>query len=342
MRIFWLPRAYLFLSFTLAAFAAGLAASADPVAPEADSESEITIVDAVEPSTPNYLGLELPLRLGERLVPTASGVCSVVVFAPNEARYERFAAYWSTANWNGYCRFGLAHGKGTITGIDGSWSVETAMLYGLEVNPAETITTELGEDGAISWDPSINTLTFFSGPAFSDLSATRYIIQLEREPAGDLEIGDLGAAWYGTDYLEKHTFDEDGNERTMSVSVWNVDTYCGLGLPPEFKAYEKEVKKACKKTADKLVLFRREGLESDPWASRPITWLKSCPVNKTRGTNDCGKLIQEALGKEAAELEKLLTEGDAAARSAAKQEIIDRYAELESTIEEPLLVEDLE
>lgn len=340
MNIFWSRQPLRFIPFTLAVLAASFAASAEPAPLEIAAEA--VAAEAETEEMPNYLGLELPLRAGERVVSTASGECSVIVFAPNEERYERFAAYWRTANWDGYCRFGLAHGKGRITGVDGNWSVETAMLYGLEVNPAETITTEVGQDDAISWDPSTDSLNFFAGEAFSDLDAKRYVIQLEREPASELEIGDLVSAWYGTDYLEKHSFDEEGRERTMSVSAWNVDTYCGLGLPPEFKPYEKEVKKACKKTGDKLVLFRREGFEIDPWASRPITWLKSCPVNKTRGTSDCGKLVQEALGKDASEIEKLLTEGDAAARDAAKQEILGRYAELESTVEEPLLVEDYE
>ncbi len=331
MRLSWSRQTLKFLSVSLAAFAASCVASAETVPLEVTSEP-----------TPNYLGLELPLRPGERVVPTASGDCAVIVFAPHEERYARFAAYWRTAEWNGYCRFGLAHGKGTITGVNGNWSVETAMLYGLEVNPAETITTEVGQDGLISWDPSIDTLHFFSGEAFSDLRSKRYVIRLEREPAGDLEVGDLVSAWYGTDYLEQHTFDSGGREWTMSVSAWNVDTYCGLGLPPEFKPYEREVKKACKKNADKLVIFRREGFEADPWAERPITWLKSCPVIKARGTNDCGKLVKDALGKQAAEVDKFLLEGDTAARSAARQEIIDRYAPLEDVIEEPLLVEDFE
>ncbi len=317
------------LQFLAAAFAASLSANAE------------TAPLPLEPA-PNYLGIELPLRPGERVVPTAGGDCSVVVFAPHEERYERFAAYWRTAQWNGYCRFGLAHGKGTIAGVNGNWSVETSMVYGLEVNPAEIIKTEVGQDGVLSWDPSIDTLNFFSGAAFSDLKSTRYVIRLEREPAGDLELGDMVSDWYGQDYLEKHTFDDTGREWTTSVSVWNVDTYCGLGLPAEFKPFEKEVKKACKKTADNLVIFRREGFEADPWAERPITWLKSCPVNRTRNINDCGKLVKEALGKEAAELDKFLTEGDMAARRAARQEIFDRYAPLEEMVEEPLLVEDFE
>ncbi|MFN7165042.1 MAG: hypothetical protein ACK4P2_09520, partial [Hyphomonas sp.] len=225
---------------------------------------------------------------------------------------------------------------------NGNWSVETSMVYGLEVNPAEIIKTEVSQDGVLTWDPSIDTMNFFSGPAFSDLKSKRYIIRLEKEAPSDLELGDLMSDWYGQDYLEKHTFGADGREWTMSVSVWNVDTYCGLGLPDEFKPYEKEVKKACKKNADKLVIFRREGFEADPWAERPITWLKSCPVNRTRRTNDCGLLAREALGKEAAELDKFLTDGDTAARSAARQEIFDRFAPLENMVEEPLLVEDFE
>ena len=327
MSHFWSRQTLQIVSLTLAAFVAGLAATGET---------------APLSAAPDYLGIELPLRPGERVVPTAGGDCSVIVFAPHEERYERFAAYWRTAQWNGYCRFGLAHGAGTITGLEGNRSVETSMVYGLEVNPAESITTETGQDGTISWDPSLDTLNFFSGPAFSDLKSKRYVIRLEKEPPGDLELGDMVSDWYGQDYFEKHTFDENRREKTISVSVWNVETYCGLGLPDEYRSFEKEVKKSCKKTADKLVLLRREGFEADPWSDRPITWLKSCPVNKARNLNDCGKLVKEALGKEAEELDRFLAEGDAAARAAARQEIIDRYAPLEAAIEEPLLVGDFE
>ena len=315
------------VSLSLAAFVADLAATGET---------------APLPAAPDYPGIELPLRPGERVVPTAGGNCSVIVFAPHEERLERFAAFWRTAQWNGYCRFGLAHGAGTITGVEGDWSAGTSMVYGLEVNHAESITTETGQDGAISWDPALETLNFFSGPAFSDLRSKRYVIRLEKEPPGDLDLGDMVSDWYGQDYFEKHTFDENGREKTISVSVWNVETFCGLGLPDEYRPFEKEVKKSCKKTADKLVLLRREGFEADPWSDRPITWLKSCPVNKVRKVNDCGKLVKEALGKEAEELDRFLAEGDAAARAAARQEIIDRYAPLEAAIEEPLLVGDFE
>lgn len=340
MKVFWSRKALRFIPVALAVFVAGLAANAEPALIE--TLSEAVEIENVTEGVPNYLGIELPLRPGERVVPTAGGNCSVVVFAPHKERYERFAAYWRTARWNGYCRFGLAHGKGTITGTDGSWSVDTSMLYGIEINPDEITKSEIGQDGSMSWNSAAGSLNFFSGPAFSDLKATRYVIRLEKEPASDLELGDMVSDWYGTDYLERHTFDDSGRERTMSVSAWDVDSYCGLGLPEEFKRFEKEVKKACRKNGARLVLLRREGLAADHWADRPITWLKSCPFNKARRTNDCGKLVRDALSKEAPELEAFLTEGDAAARSAAKQEIIDRYALLEDTIEEPLLVEDFD
>jgi len=325
MKVFLSRQMLQTLSFALAACFACLAATAETAASRPEK-------------APVPLGIDLPLRPGERVVPTAGADCSVIVFAPHEERHERFAAYWQTARWNGYCRFGLAHGPGTITGVDADWSVDTAMLYGLEVNPAESITAEVGQDGAITWDPLIDTLNFFSGTAFSDLETKRYAIRLEKGPAGDLELGDLVSAWYGQDYLEKQTFGADGREWITSVSVWNVDTYCGLGLPAEYRSFEKEVKKACRKSVDKLVLLRREGFAADPWTERAITWLKSCPVNRTRNTNDCGRLVKNALGKDGVELDKFLTEGDAAARRAARQEIIDRYAPLEAAIEEPLLV----
>lgn len=318
MKLFSSRQTLRFLSAAFALAAGSVAANAD-----------IVPVDLPPEPAPQAAAIDLPLRPGERLLPTGDGECSVIVFAPNEGRYERFAAYWSKARWIGECRFGLAHGDGTIAGIAGDWSVDTAMLYGIEVNPAEITTSEVGQDGVMSWNSATDSLNFFSGTAFSDVSTKRYVIRLDRESGGELELGELVATWYGSDYLERHTFDDTGRERTMSVSVWNIDTFCGFGLPEEFKPVEKEVKQICKKSTDKHVLLRREGFEADPWEDRPITWLKSCPYNKTRKTYDCGKLVRSALGKEADEVEAFLTEGDADARRAARQEIIDRYAPLE-------------
>ncbi|MBK8199849.1 MAG: hypothetical protein IPK75_15980 [Acidobacteria bacterium] len=317
------------LCATLAVLAPGFAASAD--APPLDSGTG---------PAPVFDATNLPLRPGERLLATADGDCSVIVFAPHDGRYQRFANYWQKARWIGPCRFGLAHGDGTIAGVDGDWSVETSMLYGIEINPAEITNSVVGQDGALSWTSSNGNLNFFSGTAFSDLATKRYVIRVEKEPAHELELGDLVATWYGTDYLERHTFDADGRERTMSVSAWNIDTYCGFGLPDEFKPVEKEVKKICKKNGDKHVLLRRDGLEADPWEDRPITWVKACAYNKARRTYDCGKLVKEALGKDVGELETFLTDGDAAARKVAMQEIIDRYAPLEAAFAPPALAEE--
>jgi hypothetical protein len=326
MKPFWFRQIFRPVSVALAACAAGLVAGADMVLPEAPAETLL-----VPPA------FDLPLREGERLVPTADGACSVVVFAPHEERYERVAAYWSRANWVGECRFGLAHGDGKIASVPGNWTVDASMLYGVEVGRSEVAVIPAGQEDGFAASVPADTLNYFSGTAFSDTGSVRYAIHLEREPQGELELGDLGSDWYGSDYLERYAFDKSGRETAMSVSVWNVDTYCGLGLPDEFERFEKEVKKACKKTGDKLVLIRREGFVADLWSERPITWLKSCPVNRASRASDCGQLVSAALGKEAEELETLLTEGDAAARRAAEQEIIDRYGPLEAALDEELL-----
>lgn len=323
MSVIWFRQAQTALVSAAACLIAGLAASAETAPAEIPPQP-----------VPSYLGIDLPLRPGERLVPTANGNCAVVIFAPHEERYERLAGYWSRAQWLGPCRFGLAHGEGLIVTADGQFNISATMLYGLEVTAPEISRTGVFQNGEVSWDTSFGTLNFHSGEAFSDTSAARYVVRYETQPDGPLEFEDLVSVWSGTNYLEKHTFDAEGREWTMTVSAWNVDTYCGLGMPPEFKPFEKEVKKACKKNApQKLVVLRREGYRQEPWASRDVTWLKSCPVNRNTRGNECGKLVSEALGKQAAEFEKLLTKGDAAARSAAEQEIIDRFAPLEQAIE---------
>lgn len=327
MSLIWLRRTQLFLLSAAACLIAGAATSAETAPTDIPGEPE-----------PSFLGIELPLRPGERLVPTADGNCSVVIFAPHEERYERLAGYWSRAQWLGPCRFGLAHGEGLIVGTDGFFTLAATMLYGLEVTAPEISRAGLFRSGEISWDTSFGTLTFHTGEAFSDTSAARYVVRYESQPDGPLEFDDLVSVWSGTNYLEKHTYDADGREWTMTVSAWNVDTYCGLGMPPEFKPFEKEVKKACKKNArEKLVVLRREGHQQEPWASRDVTWLKSCPVNRNTRGNECGKLVSQALGKQAAEFENLLTKGDAEARSAAEQEILDRYAPLEEAVEDLML-----
>ncbi|MFN4224769.1 MAG: hypothetical protein ACK4HR_00515 [Hyphomonas sp.] len=323
MTVFWFRQALLFLASAAVCCLAGGAALAG-------TEPAGEVAEA----PPGILGIDLPLRAGERLAPTADGACSVVVFAPHEERYERLAGYWSQARWIGDCRFGLAHGDGLIVGAGGHVSLPATMLYGVEVTAPELARSGILQAGEVSWDGSLPVLSFHSGPAFSDLSASRYVVRYGNAPDGQAETEGDVSYWYGSTYVEKHTFDADGREWVMSLSIWNVDTYCGLGIPPEFKPHEREVRKACKKnTPDKLVLFRREGHLAEPWASRPITWLKSCAVNRSTRTNECGKLVREALGKEAAEFETLLTRGDAAARSAAEQEIIDRFAPLERAVE---------
>lgn len=75
---------------------------------------------------------------------------------------------------------------------------------------------------------------------------------------GQLERGELGSDGYGSDEQERYAFDTSGRETAMSFSVWNTDTYSGLGLPDEMKHFENEVKKACTRTTEKLVLIRRE------------------------------------------------------------------------------------
>ncbi|MGA1342633.1 MAG: hypothetical protein ACO33A_06240 [Hyphomonas sp.] len=319
MKPSWLRQTRAFLSAILAASAAGLPSQAEVMAPDVAAAPVIT--------RPAF---DLPLRPGERLLQTADGACSVVVFAPHEERYERFAAYWSKAQWIGDCRFGLVHGDGRIVAVAGNWTVDASMLYGTEVGRSEVAVIPSGQAGGLSWSPASDTLNYFSGAAFSDSGSVRYTIRLDREPLGELELGELGSDWYGSDYLERYTFDTSGRETAMSISIWSLNTYCGLGLPDEFKRFEKEVKKACNKSTEKLVLIRREGFVADLWSERPITWLKSCPVNKASRLNDCGQLVEEALGKEGGQLEKLLTEGDSIARRAAEQEIINRYADLEA------------
>lgn len=280
---------------------------------------------------PTFLGIDLPLRPGERLVPIGDGTCSAVIFAPHNELADRLSKYWSDNEWFGGCRFGLAHGRGYAVNPRSNSVSDKVMMYGVEIVDPISAKQESMDGGALSWTGTRYTMVSYSGPAFSDLRAVRYIYYFMNSDGADLTLVDLVSAWFSSNYLERHSFAQDGREWTMSISALDVAPYCGKDLAAEFKPFSKEIKKACGiKKSSKLILHRREGYWNDAWAHRKVTWAKACMPKD--GFTECGGLLREGLGKEASEFETTQAQRQEL-RQALVKEIAERYASLEAAVD---------
>ncbi|MFN7180974.1 hypothetical protein [Hyphomonas sp.] len=320
MKVFWFRQALQLLPGALAGLFAWAVFGAGMAAAQAQLTTE---------KVPTFLGMDLPLLPGERVIPTADPQCSVVAFAPGETRYNRFVSFWQNRTWTGACRFGLAHGKGYAVGVSDNSSLELNMLYGLEIAPPESFQTKYWSDGTAYRDKTHNHL---AGTVFSDLGAVRYRWQSSEGSSRASTLADISGWWLLSSYLQKQSFDAAGNERVMTIVEVNVAAQCGNVQEP-FKAFASEVKKACGvKIPEKHILVRREGLSSEPTDSHKIVWAKACKVPKNYSWAECAEHLPAAIGNDIAELNAILA-GDAAARAAAEQEIMARYAPLEQAVE---------
>ncbi|WP_291204273.1 hypothetical protein [Hyphomonas sp.] len=269
---------------------------------------------------PTLLGIDLPLRPGERLVPIGTGDCSAVVFAPREKLFQVHKTFWSEREWFGACRFGLAHGEAYLKVRD-SVFLPQKMMYGVPVPAAEELRAERHD------------VAFFSGTAFHDPSAkTVKMFDLSR---------DLGGTFFSEpDFLSQHLSslsleytDSAGVGRQTLIHALDMLNFCSGHGWPLFEAFSGEIKKSCRrKTAEKLVLVRSEVLQGEYHGDFPPVWLKACAVSQDGSSFECGKLLKEALGKDFAEVQSIMA-GSRAARAAANQEIFARYAPLEAALE---------
>lgn len=270
---------------------------------------------------PTFLGIDLPLRPGERLLPLGNSGCSVVVFAPKPEHYEAQRRQYGKWEWSGACRFGLIHGHGQLFLPDSNGSAQdTSAIYGLEYFPARYQNAY----GSYSWA--------YSGEAFSDLSSKL----IDLSGSGDFDSLERFEKTSGNRFgIGLKAFDTAGNARTVSVVSEDVSYACENDNQDIYKPFAKEVKKVCSRNqAGQFVVLRKEGTAVLSYEN-PIVWLKACPLKKGTGEANCPALMSDAIGKDDAEIEAAI-EGSQAARVGMIQEVLNRYVPLEAAVEAKL------
>lgn len=280
---------------------------------------------------PTFLGMDLPLRPGERLLPVGDGTCSVILFAPGAGQFEELSKQWEGADWIGACRLGLAHGSGYIHHPATDSYGPATMLYGVLVEPIETKSKALGSDG---YSYERHQENFYSGSAFNDISSARLLSYTFDYWEQTQSLGEIARYWGWDSFVFYFHRNAAGELQMTSFMEYDAGFYCERALPAFLQAHVKEVKKACGKKKDysKRLLVRREGPASQRYDLSPITWAKSCPIDKLNRLNDCGLLLTEAAGKDAALFNSMIA-GDKATRRIAETEILARYAPLEQALE---------
>ena len=297
---------------------------------------------------PTFLGIDLPLRPGERLAPTATPGCAVIVLAPTSEQYGRLAAAWREKEWMGACRFGLAHGEWHESEPEIGRRSSRMMLYGVDLHPrllnstgiydgcagrdACTGLPQLGSSKGYDDKEEFQEEHVFAAAAFNDLNMSMF--RLIGGAGGETDsLESFAYLAPNNSFIEKHWFAADGSDMVTSYRAEDVSEYCGAALPAQLKSFSKEINKACgKKNMGKFVMARREGPRSLPNQDRQVKWMKSCPKWEYLDENDCPSLLEDALGKDAALLESALS-NDAAFRLSIAQQLFDRFAALERAVD---------
>jgi hypothetical protein len=268
---------------------------------------------------PTFLGIDLPLRPGERLLPVPNSGCSRVVFAPTPELFEALRRRWEIWEWSGACRFGLIHGEGYyyVSGMEMSEWRGTA-VYGMEFFPRRTV-GGFGE----------RTYAFYSGSAFADRTTSMLKILTGMV---DAEFRTLEEALEKASFIEFLKYDALGNALNTSFSVESVDQACSSNDFKMYKPFGNEAKKACATNKyHKGVIVRREG-KSVYHNENALVWAKACRKLTGNYQTDCSGILLEAFGRDLTELNQMIA-GDATARSSMLQETFDRYAPLEAAVE---------
>ncbi|MBA4337954.1 MAG: hypothetical protein C0421_03820 [Hyphomonas sp.] len=271
---------------------------------------------------PTFLGIDLPLRPGERLVPIGNEGCSFVVFAPKPEQFEESRKVWEKYKWLGACRFGLAHGQGMIQSESSNTPTEALALYGTLISPAVTLTNGDRLD------------YFFSGTAFNDLSSKSLrAYGYDGRDDDPSRLATFEEIWIWQGFLDFSAYDASGNIRKITITSPDLYYLCDAELPAEYKAFDGEIKKTCRrKKAGKHMLVRREGSASVSFYNHPVVWMKTCPLFENTNENECDRVLREAIGKDYAAF-AAIEAGSPAARAAAISEVFARYASLEQAVE---------
>lgn len=287
-------------------------------------------------TVPTFLGIDLPLRPGERVIPVGKNGCGIVSYVPDPGSFDGLAARWSKAEWDGACRFGLVHGPGVLVSAEGI--VQAQMwLYGQQIQPRlevfarGTLAIEHLYRAASAGAPVPENFTLILTPA--ELGSTG------RNPRTD-KITDIPPKWQGGTIIRKW-INPQGTAMTATVRPEPAQYYCnpaGAGanlqnrslLRAEFAGV---LKRACaiKDNSSGFLLIRSERADGQP--TEQVVWAKECPRGKVAdGSRVCAGLVLEALQPDAKALTAALAE-DAAARTALIKERFARFAPLEQALE---------
>lgn len=273
---------------------------------------------------PTFLGIDLPLRPGERLLPLGNSGCSMVVFAPRPEHYEAYRNLWGNWEWSGACRFGLIHGNGKLSlPNSGASGQDTSAIYGTRYV------------SALYRNANGSSISVYSGEAFSDLSFK--LINLSGSSGSGVfdRLDSFGKTSGNKFAIGLSAFDTAANARNVWVQSEDVSFVCENDNQDIYKPFAKEVKKVCARNpAGQFVVYRREGTAVFSYAN-PFVWLKACPLKKETGEADCPALMRDAIGKHYGEIEAAL-DGSPEVRPGTNhliQEILNRYAPLEAALE---------
>lgn len=265
---------------------------------------------------PTFLGIDLPLRPGERLLPLGNSGCSMVIFEPRPEQFEAYRKLWGENEWLGACRFGLIHGNGQLSRPRLNYRQEIWAIYGTQFLPARYETAY----GSVQ--------TAYSGSAFSALSTK----QLSFVGSGDLEsLARFEETSGNTFSIGLQSFDAAGNALNVVVAGRNDPYACVAANKDAYKPFQKEIKKVCSRNEAAQFFVSLSESVSGMMGGKYV-WLKACPLKKGTGEVDCPALMREAIGKHYGEFETILA-GSPAARPVMIQEILDRYAPLEAAVE---------
>lgn len=168
-----------------------------------------------DPSVPPF-----PLRPGERLIPTKTPGCAVLIKAatPNDL------AAWPERRWQGGCRFGLVHGTGYLTSANGN-AERWTFIYG-----------QFAQSTQVSGHTLSAKSSYKGGEAYERYSLKR---------AGSLDSFDFG------DELAFDTVAADGSFERQWFSVGRYACqFKGLPetvIPINQGKYEKDARSVCYK-----------------------------------------------------------------------------------------------